>query len=196
VQHNLVDGSLVEVPKDAAGVAAEFLSHLNADRWLAAAAMVEPAQRTEFRAEALSLLLALATSRGPVLAIAPDKPPPLPPVTPERLAEHAGTLAPLYVQQPTFGYLAQLDPTAFLAYHWSDVIGHDRDRGRGICQERREVTGPGEAHGGMVAVPYAVTPPPAMGRGRSSAEVLYLRPVGEHWHVELNAELTSWRFLP
>jgi len=181
---------------DAAGVAAEFLSHLNADRWMAAAAMVEPAQRTEFRADALTLLLALATRPGPVLAIAPDKPPPLPPVTPERMAEHAGTFAPLYVQQPTFGYLAQLDPTAFLAYHWSDVIGHDRNRGRGICQERREVTGPGEAHGGMVAVPYAVIPPPAMGRGRRPApEVLYLRPVGEHWHVELNAELSSWRFL-
>ena len=182
---------------DVADFAAEFLSLLNADRWMAAAAMVEPARRTEFRANALTLLLALATSPGPVVAIAPDKPPPLPPVTPERLAEHAGTLAPLYVQQPTFGYLAQLDPIAFLAYHWSDVIGHHRNRGRGICQERREVTGPGEAHGGMVAVPYAVIPPPALGRGRGPApEVLYLRPVGERWHVELNAELSSWPFLP
>jgi hypothetical protein len=178
---------------DAAGVAAEFLSHLNADRWVPAAAMVEPAQRTEFRADALTFLLALVTRPGPVIAIAPDKPV-LPPVTPERLAEHAGTLAPLYVQQPTFGYLAQLDPIAFLAYHWSDVIGHDRNRGRGICQERREVTGPGEADGGMVAVPYAVIPPPALRRGGS--QVLYLRPVGERWHVELNDELSSWRFLP
>jgi hypothetical protein len=144
---------------DAAGVAAEFLSHLNAGRWMAAAAMVGPAQRTGSRADALTPLLALATSPAPVLAIAPDKPGPLPPVTPERLAEHAGTLAPLYVQQATFGYHAQLDPLAFLAYHWSDVIGHNRNRGCGIRQERREVTGPGEAHGGMVAVPYAVIPP-------------------------------------
>jgi hypothetical protein len=98
---------------DASGVAAEFLSHLNADRWMVAAAMVEPAQRTEFRADALTFLLALATSPVPPIAIAPDKPL-LPPVTPERLAEHARTLAPLYVQQPTFGYLAQLDALRFL----------------------------------------------------------------------------------
>jgi len=181
---------------DAPGVAAEFLSHLNADRWMAAAAMVAPDQRTEFRADALILLLALATSPGPVVAVVPDKPPPLAPVTPERLAEHGGMLVPLSVQQPTFGHLAQLDPVAFLAYHWSDVIGHDRNRGRGICQARREVTGPGEAHGGMVAVPYAVIRPPAVRAGwRAAPEVLYLRPVGERWHVELNAELSSWRFL-
>jgi hypothetical protein len=181
---------------NAADVAVEFLSHLNADRWMAAAAMVEPAQRKEFRSNALTLLLALATSPGPVLAFEPDKPPPLPPATPERLAKHAGTPAPLYVQKPTLGYLAQLDPTAFLAYHWSDVIGYDRHRGRGICQERREVTGRGEADGGIIAVPYGVIPPPAMGRGRRPApEVLYLRPVGERWQVELNAELRSWPFL-
>jgi hypothetical protein len=46
----------------------------------------------------------------------------------------------------------------------------------------------------MVAVPYAVIPPPAMGRGGS--KVLYLRPVGERWHVELDDELSSWQFLP
>jgi hypothetical protein len=178
---------------DAGSVAAEFLSHLNADRWAVAAAMVEPVQRTEFRADALTFLLALATRPVPVIAIAPDKPP-LPPATPERLAEHAGALAPMYVQQPTFGYLAQLDPIAFLAYHWSDVIGHDRNRGHGICQARREVTGGAEAHGGMVAVPYAVIPPPGVRRGGS--QVLYLRPVGERWHVQLNDELSSWNFLP
>jgi hypothetical protein len=40
---------------DAGRVAAEFLSHLNAERRGGAAAMVEPAQRTEFRADGLTL---------------------------------------------------------------------------------------------------------------------------------------------
>jgi hypothetical protein len=178
---------------DAADAAAEFLSHLNADRWMAAAAMVEPAQREAFHDQMLALLMALATSTGPVIAIEPDEPPPLPRPTPEQLARHAATLAPVYVQGPTLGYLAQLDPTAFLAYHWSDVIGHDRYRGRGVCQERREVTGRGAVEGTHVAVPYAVIPPPAV--GGPFPQVLHLSRLGDRWHVALNDELRSWRLL-
>jgi hypothetical protein len=40
---------------DAGRVAAEFLSHLNSDRRGGAAAMEEPAERTEFRADGLTL---------------------------------------------------------------------------------------------------------------------------------------------
>jgi hypothetical protein len=177
---------------DAAEAAAEFLSCLNDDRWMAAAAMVDPAQREAFRGQMLALLIALA-STGPVITMLPDEPPTLPPFTPQELAQHGATLAPVYVQRATIGYLAQLDPTEFLAYHWSDVIGHDRYRGEGVCQARREVTGHGTVDGTRVAVPYARIEPPLM--GGPFPEVLHLSRQGDRWHVGLNLELTSWRLL-